>query len=244
MFKLNNLGITIEAPSGSYTYGRLINSNPPGTGNGSPAIAEWANDPLQGMYAALDHFGLVPTDLQEQKDNSDFVRLLNAVLPVGSIFPVAMTTDPATLNIRALPCDGSAVSEITYAELFAAIGNVWDTGGEPVDTFRVPELRGEFLRGWDNGRGVDPARVFAAAQAEAFKQHRHKLFSPAIGDDNIRGFGVVALPKGVALGGVASNVNVAVLAYDVDQWGNQLVEDSGGTETHPRNQTVRYLIRY
>lgn len=238
MFRLDNLGIPIEAPSAPYTYGRLIDSNPPGTGNGTPAVAAWANDAIQGMYAALDHFGLVPTDLQEQKGNSDFVRLLNAVLPVGAIFPVAYTTDPATLNIRALPCDGSAVSETTYADLFAAIANVWDTGGEPASTFRVPELRGEFLRGWDNGRGVDPARAFAAVQLDQLQGHWHDLY--AANFSVVGGGGGANIVQGVGNNTQQTGQDVVRVAIADGVNGAPRL----GLETRGRNQAVRWLIRY
>jgi len=149
MYRLDNLGIVIEAPSSQYPYGRLVNSNPLGSGNGSPAIAEWANDPLMALYAALDHFGLTPSDLQEQVGNSDLVKIIEAIYPVGSFIDFGADVDPATLNVRALKADGSTVSEVTYAELFAAIGTTWNTGGEPVGTFRLPDLRGKFRRGYD-----------------------------------------------------------------------------------------------
>lgn len=238
MFKPDGLGIVVEAASGSYPYGRFINSNPPGTGNGTPAIAEWANDPIQGMIAALDHFGLTPTDLQEQVGNSDFIKLLNAVLPVGAIFPVAYTTDPSTLNIRALPCDGSAVSEVTYADLFAAIANVWDTGGEPASTFRVPELRGEFLRGWDNGRGVDPARAFAAAQLDQMQGHWHDIY--AANFSVVGGGGGANIIQGAGNNTLQTGQDVVRLAIADGVNGTPRI----GLETRPINQTVRFLIRY
>jgi hypothetical protein len=48
--------------------------------------------------------------------------------------------------------------------LFVVIGNTFDTGGEGANNFRLPDLRGEFIRGWDNGRGVDPNRTFGSKQ--------------------------------------------------------------------------------
>ena len=51
-----------------------------------------------------------------------------------------------------LECNGSAVSRTTYAALFAAIGTEYGVG-DGTTTFNLPDLRGEFMRGWDNGRG-------------------------------------------------------------------------------------------
>ena len=67
-----------------------------------------------------------------------------------------------------LVCDGSLVSRAAYPALFAAIGVVFGAG-DGVSTFKLPDLRGEFVRGWDGGRGVDTGRAMGSAQAQATK---------------------------------------------------------------------------
>lgn len=62
-----------------------------------------------------------------------------------------------------LLCDGAAYSRTTYADLFAAIGTAWGVG-DGATTFNVPDFRGEFPRGWDNGRGVDSGRTLGSSQ--------------------------------------------------------------------------------
>lgn len=47
--------------------------------------------------------------------------------------------------------------------------------GDGSTTFDLPELRAEFIRGWDNGRGIDSGRVFGSAQADEFKSHTHTV---------------------------------------------------------------------
>jgi hypothetical protein len=42
-------------------------------------------------------------------------------------------------------------------------------------SFRIPNLYGEFIRGWDNGRGVDPDRPFGSVQSDDVGPHRHEL---------------------------------------------------------------------
>lgn len=54
-----------------------------------------------------------------------------------------------------LECNGTAVSRSTYARLFAILGTAYGVG-DGTTTFNLPEYRGEFLRGQDHGRGVDP----------------------------------------------------------------------------------------
>ena len=63
-----------------------------------------------------------------------------------------------------LECDGAAISRTAYAALFAVIGETFGAGNGST-TFNLPDLRGEFIRGWDNSRGVDSGRVFGSAQA-------------------------------------------------------------------------------
>jgi microcystin-dependent protein len=62
-----------------------------------------------------------------------------------------------------LKADGSLVLRATYGALFAAIGTTYGAGdGE--STFALPDLRGEFLRGFDDGRGIDQGRTFGSWQ--------------------------------------------------------------------------------
>lgn len=73
-----------------------------------------------------------------------------------------------------LKANGAAVSRTTYAALFSAIGTTFGAG-DGSTTFNLPDLRGEFPRGWDDARGVDSARVFGSAQTDAFQGHYHNL---------------------------------------------------------------------
>lgn len=64
-----------------------------------------------------------------------------------------------------LKANGAQISRTAYAGLFAAIGTMYGAG-DGFNTFNLPDLRGEFLRGWDDGRGVDASRVFATIQEQ------------------------------------------------------------------------------
>jgi microcystin-dependent protein len=70
---------------------------------------------------------------------------VDQVTPAGSLMAYAASTAPTGW----LLCDGSAVSRTTYATLFAAISTTWGTG-DGSTTFNVPDLRGQFLRGFDS----------------------------------------------------------------------------------------------
>lgn len=91
-----------------------------------------------------------------------------AVLPAGAIQFFAMSTTPSGW----LKANGAAVSRTTYATLFAAIGTVFGVG-DGSTTFNLPDLRGEFVRGFDDGKGTDSGRAFGSSQAGQMPSHTH-----------------------------------------------------------------------
>ena len=99
--------------------------------------------------------------------NLSFAALPQAV-PTGSVHMMATTTAPSGY----LKCNGAAVSRTTYADLFAIIGTTHGAGNGST-TFNVPDLRGEFVRGWDDSRGVDSGRSFGSSQSGQNAQHNH-----------------------------------------------------------------------
>ncbi len=72
---------------------------------------------------------------------------------VGEIIALPFDTVPAGY----LECNGQAVSRDDYPELYEMIGKQYGLGTE-INTFKVPDYRGNFLRGWDHGKGLDPDR--------------------------------------------------------------------------------------
>lgn len=96
------------------------------------------------------------------------------LVPAGAVAYFAMSTAPAGW----LKANGAAVSRTTYASLFAAIGTTFG-GGDGSTTFNLPDLRGEFVRSWDDGRAVDTGRAFGSSQTDALQGHRHNsIYNP------------------------------------------------------------------
>ncbi len=83
-----------------------------------------------------------------------------SALPVGAT--VAFPLDKIAPGF--LELDGSVKSIAAYPDLAAFLGTAFNNGNEGAGNFRLPESRGEFLRGWDHGRGVDPGRAIASWQ--------------------------------------------------------------------------------
>jgi microcystin-dependent protein len=140
-----------------------------------------------------------------------------AATPTGTVIHVAMNTAPAGY----IKANGTAVSRSTYAALFAAIGTTFGTGNGTT-TFNVPDLRGEFVRGWDDSRSVDSGRVFGSAQADDFKAHVHGVSSG--GDSNA--------------GGTTPDLSSSI------KDDTYYTESSGGVETRPRNIALLACIKY
>lgn len=86
---------------------------------------------------------------------------INSVNPIGSIITWVTSTAPTGY----LECNGAAINRTTYAGLFTVIGTTFGVGDNST-TFNLPELRGEFIRGWDNSRGIDVGRTLGSSQAQ------------------------------------------------------------------------------
>lgn len=111
----------------------------------------------------------------------------------------------------------------------------------------MPDTRGEFLRGWDDGRGVDTSRRIGSAQAEMIGPHTHPLAMNAVPDHQH----TINLPKGDAVFGQANGNTL---------WGNNLnrafttaaagghtptgtATDNAGTENRPRNSAALACVK-
>lgn len=79
-----------------------------------------------------------------------------------------------------LKANGAAVSRTTYAALFAAIGTTFGAG-DGNTTFNLPDVRGYFLRIWDDGRGIDAGRAFGTIQSGQNASHTHTASTTADG---------------------------------------------------------------
>lgn len=154
---------------------------------------------LPDKPAALANLGTLST--------SDI--MMNSV-PIGTIIPFWGNTAP----VGYLPCNGQTVNSGTFPDLVAFLG-----GGS---SQALPDLRGEFLRGWDNGRGVDVGRAIKTAQADELKSHSHTLNAPT------------------SIAASGGSTGVILSATPGSNWSTSSV---GGVETRPRNIAVLYCMK-
>ncbi|GEM_PF-3860546 len=150
--------------------------------------------------------------------NSAIWSSINTGNPTGTVIYFASKNPPAGYLI----CDGSKVSRTEYIVLFSVIGVTYGVG-DGITTFNLPDLRGEFVRGYDNERGVDAGRVFGSSQEDMFKEHRHQFSGGQTGMEN----------------------DYWIQGRTVDYNGQTLFTGySGGSETRPRNVALLPCIKY
>ncbi|MCD4502053.1 tail fiber protein [Chromobacterium vaccinii] len=166
-------------------------------------------------------------------------QINGSVIPTGQIAYFASDKAPSGW----LKCDGSYVPKASYASLYAVIQDRFPNpdpkrpNADPNNLFCLPELRGEFIRSLDDGRGVDAGRLAGASQAQSIEAHGHgintiEVFNTAafIINDN-SGDGVVSADNS---GPGISNLRT----------GRYFTERTGGGETRPRNVALLACIKY
>ena len=161
---------------------------------------------------AVNDLGAVPKQQLE--------AAIASSIPSGSVLAFAMLLPPTGW----LKANGAAVSRTAYASLFAAIGTTFGTG-DGSTTFNLPDLRGEFVRGWDDGRGVDSGRALGSSQAGQMPSHNHTI--PV---------------SGGAGGGteIIGNSGQAPATLITGSAGGT----SNGSENRPRNVALLYCIKF
>lgn len=183
-----------------------------------------------------------------EADTAQVARtVIGGTMPAGTILPFAGSK--ANIPDGYLACDGSSLAVADYAALHAAIGDNW--GGDGGTNFNLPDLRGRFMRGMDDGAGNDPdaaARTASNAggntgddvgsyQDDAFQGHWHRNQDNESGSTNHgnaqkiasnfknnNGFGKVTIRDAVS-DGVHGTPRIA-------------------SETRSKNVTVLYIIKY
>ncbi|HCL0972525.1 TPA: phage tail protein, partial [Escherichia coli] len=146
-----------------------------------------------------------------------------SALPVGVPVPWPSVTPPTGW----LKCNGAAFSAEEYPELAKA----YPSG-------KLPDLRGEFIRGWDDGRGVDTGRAILSAQEWLTGSHCHYIRSwdawnnTVLEPNDRQGDSLLSTDNAVQEGAINGRFT-----------SKYRTEFSGGNETRPRNIAFNYIVR-
>ena len=152
-----------------------------------------------------------------------------SALPVGVPVPWPLETPPTGW----LKCNGAAFSSEKYPNLAKAY-----------PTNKLPDLRGEFIRGWDDGRGVDAGRALLSIQTGMLEKHRHIVVAND-GYDTKDEWELATIFKktytqgrGLDASNTGGNLIPSPTLHSRGSIGN-----TGGSETRPRNIAFNYIVR-
>lgn len=138
-----------------------------------------------------------------------------------------------------LKANGAEISRTVYAALFAAIGTTFGAGNGST-TFRLPDLRGEFLRGFDDGRGADQGRLRGTWQESQNLSHTHSVNDQS---HDINQWLAFTRPD---INPNAINDTTGYLSGAGSMANDRLfyINNSGGNESRPRNVALLACIKY
>ncbi|EOW9931995.1 phage tail protein [Escherichia coli] len=156
-----------------------------------------------------------------------------SALPVGVPVPWPSATPPTGW----LKCNGAAFSAEEYPELAKAY-----------PTNKLPDLRGEFIRGWDDGRGVDNGRGLLTLQDGAIVSHNHYwgIWTSRTNDQTLESFtGTTILKQITPLSPAIDFDNYPIPNPAITKGGvvAATTKPAGANETRPRNVAFNYIVR-
>ena len=201
-------------PTGLYQYTNSSSGDAPATGNGT-VIWHRRGDQGGAQIAIKDNNSGVYT---RSSINDSWSAWRRIDMPAGAVQAFAMSTVPNGW----VECNGADISRATYSDLFSAIGTTFGVGNGST-TFGLPDLRGEFIRGWDHGKGADSGRTFGSGQSDGIKDHTHDL------------------PDVIINSGASGRGTSGTPATGINETNG--ITGGGETETRPRNIALMYCIK-
>lgn len=207
----------------------------PQTGTQATQVSAAFLDAIQEEIASvIESSGLTLNKL----DNIQLLKAIQIIafgaFPVGAPIPWPSTIPPAGF----LAMIGQPFNTLTYPKLAAA----YPSGV-------LPDLRGEFIRGLDNGRGVDSGRVILSSQSSMLSSHTHNGDLFRVSNDRTGEIPYTTVSDRqaiVALGGGAlsfDDYSVQSIGQGSFYIGNQPSSVTGGSENRPRNISFLYIVR-
>lgn len=195
------------------------------TGN-KPTIAKIVKDTQDLVDSVTDGIKTKAIEVESKKQDVEQLKAdidlihQQSEIPLGAIMAFPRFNLPQGF----LECDGSVIQANTYPQLVAYL-----TGDDLATQAILPDLRGEFIRGWDNGRNIDESRVLGSSQLDQLQDHEHK-------------YNAAYQRNGDTSGGYGQ----ANLSANQKTFG--ILEANGGipragSETRPRNIAMVYAIK-
>nr|DAZ68535.1 MAG TPA: tail fiber protein [Caudoviricetes sp.] len=215
----------------------FVGSNPP-TKNDFSYLQNLSDLKSQWLYSnklqRANPFGDIKADGAVQAALENLGLGDGSALPVGVPVPWPSATPPKGW----LKCNGAPFSAEEYPKLAKAY-----------PTNKLPDLRGEFIRGWDDGRGVDSARLLLSSQAASILEHNHEMHGwtgdPLMARDVYSsGSSVFAVQLSVGDGGILYSWKDGTgTTNDSKRMDRTNHVSSGAGDGSPRNIAFNYIVR-
>lgn len=248
-----NLSVTTTRGLAVYIEGVRLRSDewtPDTLLNTRLALAQSYPDGTKLVAAQNDPHGVSPDPLLKNQNLADVLDVPLARTNLGVDSKANTDTHAPVSEIGYFPrntapsgwmkANGAQVSRTAYAALFAIIGTMFGVG-DGFNTFNLPDLRGEFLRGWDDAKGADPGRQLGGWQASQNLLHNHGVNDPSHSHTQTRDDSI----------GAAQGVNNPDAVPGNQPWGQTTasqtgisIQTSGGNEARPRNVAMLACIKY
>lgn len=207
------------------------------------ATRKWTLDNLNKKADKLDVYTKKETFNQDE---------INALIPAGTIIQSASQSTPGGY----LKCNGASISRVSYQKLFEVIGTTF--GSDDENTFKLPDLRGRFIRGFSDGSSLDSGRAFGSSQNDENKEHYHLMLTgsntqPSKGKsiESFKNFlksngyeelvEAIAWPPEVASGFVDYKEKIFFDFVDFDP---PVPTSKSGSESRPYNIALNFYIKY
>ncbi len=151
-----------------------------------------------------------------------------------------------TISPGWLECNGASLLRTDYLPLFVAIGTTY--GAVDGTHFTLPDLRGQFIRGWSNGSSVDSGRVFGSNQTGANLAHIHtatfagSAMSPHA---HTSPWGTLDVDTDqIPAGGSVQGGTFSTSSVSAGTPAGSVTVNSSGSESRPVNVAMMYQIKY
>lgn len=153
--------------------------------------------------------GIAPLDSDAKVDLDYLPKWIKVAMYTPIPYPKAIPPDGFLMMM------GQAIDQPVYPNLYALYGSV------------LPDMRATFIRGWDNGLGIDTGRALLSLQLDEFKNHNHNR--------NPLGEAETIISSVGDFGGDLQGSALKSKSFTV-------TGDKGGTETRPRNIAFNYIV--
>lgn len=244
-------------PTDDHPQGAFKNRSAPGAQDGSYLEQQWAND-WDGFFGRLLTLaGVTPNGEVDTASSSQYYDALKSLflqrtdpfadikadgtvqtaleniglgdgsaLPVGVPVPYPLATPPTGW----LKCNGSSFNLTSYPALAA----VFPSGV-------LPDLRGEFIRGWDDGRDVDSGRELLSSQGAGAPNITGTMTHIGV-VSGVSGSGAISVVQSQVVSslGIGSTSVMSNLLFNASNSSSLYQSIS---EVRPRNVAFNYIVR-